>query len=102
VETVDQCIGQLVAAAERQQAVLVLTADHGNAEQMLDPETGEPHTAHTANPVPFLVASPGVKQLRSGGILADIAPTLLQLMGVEQPSAMTGQSLIMNEREEMA
>ena len=74
----------------------MLTADHGNAEKMIDQETGQPHTAHTTNPVPFvLILDDGEeRQLRKGGILADFAPTILELMGIPVPTAMTGKSLI--------
>jgi 2,3-bisphosphoglycerate-independent phosphoglycerate mutase len=70
----------------------LVTADHGNAEQMLEPD-GSPNTAHSLNPVPVIVTAGGVK-LRSGGILADVAPTVLELLGIGQPAAMTGLSLI--------
>ena len=75
--------------------VLFICADHGNAEQLIDYETGDPFTAHTTNPVPFILvnADPAYK-LREGGRLADIVPTLLELMGMEQPKEMTGQSLL--------
>ena len=94
VEAVDQCLGRLAAAVERAGGCLLVTADHGNAEQMLDPATGQPHTAHTTNPVPLLLVNPpsGVTQLRDGK-LADIAPTVLALLGLPQPKAMTGQNL---------
>jgi len=94
VETVDGCVGRLVTAIKDAGGMLVLTADHGNAEQMLDPVTGEPHTAHTANPVPFLVMAQGVNELRGPGVLADIAPTVLQLLQLNQPPEMTGRSLL--------
>lgn len=94
VETVDSCVGRLVEALQQIGGTLVLTADHGNAEQMLDLATGEPHTAHTANPVPFLVMAPGVNKLRHQGVLADIAPTILQLLQLAQPTVMTGRSLL--------
>lgn len=94
VETVDSCVGRLVEAIRQIGGILVLTADHGNAEQMLDLATGEPHTAHTGNPVPFLVMAPGVTELRSQGVLADIAPTILQLLQLAQPTEMTGRSLL--------
>jgi 2,3-bisphosphoglycerate-independent phosphoglycerate mutase len=93
VETVDAGLGQAVAAIEDVGGAMIVTADHGNCEVMIDPETGGPHTAHTLNPVPVvLVGVPGVR-LRDGR-LADLAPTLLQLMGLEQPPEMTGRSLI--------
>lgn len=96
VETVDLCLGKALAALEKQGGVSLVTADHGNADQMIDYQTGEPHTYHTTHPVPFsLVAADfaGVK-LRSGGALCDIAPTLCQVMELEQPEEMTGRSLI--------
>lgn len=94
VETVDSCIARLAQAVLRLGGALVLTADHGNAEQMLDQTTGAPHTAHTANPVPFLVMADGITELCSQGALADIAPTILQLLQLVQPSAMTGRPLL--------
>jgi 2,3-bisphosphoglycerate-independent phosphoglycerate mutase len=95
VETVDTCLGRLTAAVQQAGGTLVVTADHGNAETMRDPETGEPHTAHTLNPVPFLVVNPpaAVAHLEDGR-LADVAPTLLDILGLGQPAAMTGHSLI--------
>jgi 2,3-bisphosphoglycerate-independent phosphoglycerate mutase len=95
VETVDACLGRLSEAVERAGGTLVITADHGNAEMMRDPETGEPHTAHTLNPVPFIVVNPpaAVRQLQDGR-LADVAPTLLDMLGLAKPAAMTGHSLI--------
>jgi len=95
VETVDQCLGRLAAVVEAQGGTLVITADHGNAETMRDPETGEPHTAHTLNPVPFIVVNPPATIRRlDNGRLADVAPTLLALLGLPQPAAMTGHSLL--------
>jgi 2,3-bisphosphoglycerate-independent phosphoglycerate mutase len=95
VETVDACLGRLSEAVERAGGTLVITADHGNAEMMRDPETGEPHTAHTLNPVPFIVVNPpaAVRQLDDGR-LSDVAPTLLDILGLPKPPAMTGHSLI--------
>ena len=95
VEAVDVGLGQVLAAIERQGGTMLVTADHGNCEMMRDPVTGEPHTAHTLNPVPAMLfnAPANVTQLRSGK-LADVAPTLLQLLGIAQPVEMTGQSLI--------
>jgi 2,3-bisphosphoglycerate-independent phosphoglycerate mutase len=93
VEAVDAGLARIVAAIEAAGGVLLVTADHGNAEMMRDPETGGPHTAHTTNAVPaILVGAPGAA-LRDGR-LADIAPTLLALMGLPQPAAMTGVSLL--------
>jgi 2,3-bisphosphoglycerate-independent phosphoglycerate mutase len=94
VETLDQCLGEIAAAVLSRDGTLIVTADHGNCEQMWDAERGLPHTAHTANPVPFLVARAGASpELRSGGALCDVAPTMLQLLGLDQPREMTGQSL---------
>ena len=93
VETIDGCVGKVVEAIEKQNGVLIITADHGNAEQMIDYKTGEPQTAHTTNPVPLiLVGLEGVK-LKEGK-LADLAPTMLDIMGLEKPQEMTGESLI--------
>ncbi len=98
VEAVDKCLGRLADAVVKAGGTLLVTADHGNIEQMVDPETGVPHTAHTTNPVPIvLVNAPDGMRGIGHGKLADVAPTLLQLMGVEQPAAMTGQSLIETE-----
>ncbi|MGA7261721.1 MAG: 2,3-bisphosphoglycerate-independent phosphoglycerate mutase [Stellaceae bacterium] len=95
VETVDACLGRLAEAVEQAGGTLVITADHGNAEMMRDPETGEPHTAHTLNPVPFVVVNPPAEIGRlENGRLSDIAPTLLDLLGQTKPAAMTGHSLI--------
>ena len=95
IRTVDDCIGRLATAVEAAGGSLLITADHGNAETMRDAETGAPHTAHTLNVVPaVLVNAPaGIQELQNGR-LADIAPTLLALMGIDQPSEMTGKSLI--------
>lgn len=95
IETVDACVGRTVDAVKEMKGVLFICADHGNAEQLLDYETGEPFTAHTTNPVPFiLVNADPADKLREGGCLADIAPTLIELMGMEQPKEMTGKSLL--------
>jgi 2,3-bisphosphoglycerate-independent phosphoglycerate mutase len=95
VEALDRCLGRLASAVEKAGGTLVVTADHGNAEMMRDPQTGEPHTAHTLNPVPLLVVNPpaAIGHLEDGR-LADVAPTLLALLGLPQPAAMTGHSLI--------
>ncbi|PYS43170.1 MAG: 2,3-bisphosphoglycerate-independent phosphoglycerate mutase [Acidobacteria bacterium] len=92
---VDTCLGWITKAMRTVRGVTLITADHGNAEQMIDPKTGQPHTAHTTNPVPFHLIdedSLGVK-LRAGGALEDVAPTMLGLLGIEQPSEMTGRDL---------
>lgn len=95
VEAVDECIGKTVEAIKEVDGQMFICADHGNAEQLVDYETGAPFTAHTTNPVPFILvnADPQYK-LREGGCLADIAPTLIELMGMEQPKEMTGKSLL--------
>jgi 2,3-bisphosphoglycerate-independent phosphoglycerate mutase len=93
VETVDVGLGRIAAAVEKQGGALLVTADHGNCELMRDPATGGPHTAHTTNPVPVLLMGGGARALQDGR-LADVAPTLLQLMGLKQPQEMTGHSLI--------
>ncbi len=102
VEAVDVGLGRLLAAVKQQQAVAVITADHGNAEMMIDPRSGGPFTAHTTNLVPCVLYDPtskvgrsGAVNLRDGGILADIAPTILDIMGLEAPKEMTGKSLIL-------
>ena len=92
VEAVDECVGRVVDAIEEVGGVLLITADHGNSEQMIDYTTGEPHTAHTTNPVPLVLVGKDVK-LREGR-LADLAPTMLDIMGIEKPEEMTGESLI--------
>ncbi len=94
VETVDQSLARVLRAAESAGTRLIVTADHGNAELMIDPETGGPHTAHTTNPVPFVVVDWEQEQrLRNGGALCDVAPTILSMLGVEQPAQMTGVNL---------
>ncbi len=90
VEAIDECIGRVFDAVSAANGLLIITADHGNAEQMLD--DGEPHTAHTSDPVPFLVCEDGIKL--KNGMLADIAPTLLDVLGIGKPDEMTGRSLI--------
>ena len=98
VETIDECVGKVVKLVEEKQGNLLITADHGNAEQMIDYKTGEPHTAHTTNPVPLILvtSNPNLK-LKSGGKLADLAPTMLDLMKLEKPEEMTGNSLLDKE-----
>ncbi len=93
VETVDECLTRVVAAAGAVGARLLVTADHGNCEMMIDPATGGPHTAHTTNPVPFVVVDDAGRALRGGGALCDVGPTILALLGLEQPSEMTGRDL---------
>ena len=95
VSCIDQCIGRVVEAVEEADGQLFICADHGNAEMMADYETGEPWTAHTTNPVPFILVNyDPAYQLREGGCLADIAPTLIEMMGMEKPPEMTGESLL--------
>ncbi|MBQ8913943.1 MAG: 2,3-bisphosphoglycerate-independent phosphoglycerate mutase, partial [Lachnospiraceae bacterium] len=94
VETVDKCVGAAVDAVKSVDGVLFICADHGNAEQMINYETGAPHTAHTTNQVPFILYNYGDVKLREGGCLADIVPTLLEIMELPQPAEMTGKSLI--------
>jgi len=93
VEVIDECLGRVLTAAREEGMVVVITADHGNVEIMLDSSTGQPLTAHTTDPVPFIIVQKNV-QLRDAGILADVAPTVLDLMGIDIPSEMTGKSLI--------
>lgn len=98
VERIDQCVGAAVDAVKEVDGVLFICADHGNAEKMIDYETGEPHTAHTTNPVPFILVNYDDNYtLREGGCLADIAPTLIEIMGMEQPKEMTGKSLLVRK-----
>ena len=93
VEEVDGCLADVVAAVERTGGACIVTADHGNCDHMLEPD-GSPNTAHSLNPVPLIVTAEGV-DLRDGGILADVAPTALELLGIPQPAAMTGRSLLL-------
>ncbi len=93
IETIDQCLGRILEAIDKSEAELLITADHGNAEQMVDRDSGQTHTAHTSNPVPLIyVGRPA--QLQESGALCDIAPTMLQIMGLEQPIEMSGQPLL--------
>ena len=94
IEVVDECMGKVVDAVESMHGNLFILADHGNADIMIDEKTGEPYTAHTTNPVPFILVSDEKHKLREGGCLADVAPTLLELMGIPQPKEMTGKSLL--------
>ncbi|HEV2396911.1 MAG TPA: 2,3-bisphosphoglycerate-independent phosphoglycerate mutase [Candidatus Sulfotelmatobacter sp.] len=95
VETVDACLERIEAAVKAKGGAMLITADHGNAEMMIDPVTGGPHTAHTTNPVPFIVVAENAKQftLKSGGSLRDISPTILGMLGVNEPKEMTGADL---------
>jgi 2,3-bisphosphoglycerate-independent phosphoglycerate mutase len=96
VEIVDECVGRVIEAVRRQGGTALVLADHGNCEQMIDPATGGPHTAHTTYPVEIIVVDDRAKgkKMREGGRLADVAPTALQMMGLEKPSEMTGVSLL--------
>jgi 2,3-bisphosphoglycerate-independent phosphoglycerate mutase len=95
VETVDACLGRIEASVRAKNGAMLITADHGNAELMIDPATGGPHTAHTTNPVPFIVVAENGKKftLKNGGSLRDISPTILGMLGVDEPKEMTGSDL---------
>lgn len=98
VEAVDECVGKAVDAIKEVGGAMFICADHGNAEQLVDYETGEPFTAHTTNPVPFILVNYDESYtLRDGGCLADIAPTLIEIMGMTQPAEMTGKSLLIKK-----
>jgi 2,3-bisphosphoglycerate-independent phosphoglycerate mutase len=96
VQVVDECVGKILDALKKVDGVAIVLADHGNCEQMIDPTTGGPHTAHTTYDVEIIVVDDRYKgvKLREGGRLADVAPTALKMMGLEKPKEMTGQSLI--------
>ncbi|HZQ82287.1 MAG TPA: 2,3-bisphosphoglycerate-independent phosphoglycerate mutase [Gaiellaceae bacterium] len=94
VETADRCLGRVVERVSELGGVCLVTADHGNAEKMLEADGISPHTAHTTNPVPLVVTSTAEGPLREGGEIADLAPTVLDLLGIPQPAAMTGQTLV--------
>ncbi len=98
VEVVDECVGKAVDAIKEVGGTMFICADHGNCDKMIDEETGAPYTAHTTNPVPFILVNyEKGYTLREGGCLADIVPTLIEVMGMEQPKEMTGKSLIVKE-----
>jgi len=98
IETVDVCVGRAVEAIREVNGAMFICADHGNAEQLVDYETGEPFTAHTTNQVPFILVNyDEAYTLREGGCLADIVPTMIQMMGMEQPVEMTGKSLLVQK-----
>ena len=98
IEVIDECVGEVVNFIKEVDGQMFICADHGNAEQLVDYETGDPFTAHTTNPVPFILVNADDKYtLAEGGCLADIAPTLLELMGIEQPAEMTGKSLLVTK-----
>jgi len=96
IDTIDTCIGRIIEAAAKAKASVFITADHGNCEMMVDPTTGQPHTAHTTNPVPFIAAADDLvgRKLSAGGRLADVAPTLLDYLGIAKPAEMDGRSLL--------
>jgi 2,3-bisphosphoglycerate-independent phosphoglycerate mutase len=96
IDTIDACLGRVIDAAAKVNASVFITADHGNCETMVDPQTGQPHTAHTTNPVPFIAVGGDLvgRKLRAGGRLADVAPTLIDYLGLEQPKEMDGRSLL--------
>ena len=95
VETVDACLGRIELAVRNKGGAMLITADHGNAEMMIDPVSGGPHTYHTTNPVPFIVVAEDAKQftLKPGGSLRDISPTILGMLGLRGPGEMTGTDL---------
>jgi 2,3-bisphosphoglycerate-independent phosphoglycerate mutase len=94
IETTDAALAKVIGAVERAHGVALITADHGNAEFMADPATGQAHTAHTTYPVPLILFDPSYRgKLRAGGTLADVAPTLLGMLGIEAPPEMTGHDL---------
>lgn len=98
VEVVDECVGEAVEAVRKVDGTMFICADHGNAEQLVDYDNGEPFTAHTTNPVPFILVNYDESYtLRKGGCLADIIPTLIQIIGKEQPKEMTGESLLIKK-----
>ena len=96
IDTIDACIGRLLEAADKVKASVFITADHGNCETMVDPVTGQPHTAHTTNPVPLIAIGDDLvgRKLRGGGKLADVAPTIIDYLGLTQPAEMDGKSLL--------
>jgi 2,3-bisphosphoglycerate-independent phosphoglycerate mutase len=95
VETVDRCLARVLTTAETARTTVLVTADHGNCELMIDPATGGPHTAHTTNPVPMVIVGEGAgtRHLRVGGSLRDVGPTILRLLDIEPPKEMTGKDL---------
>jgi 2,3-bisphosphoglycerate-independent phosphoglycerate mutase len=98
IEVIDECLGRVVKAAQTREGTVIITADHGNAEQMIDPVTGQIFTAHTTNPVPVILIGDHQCKLRDGGSLRDIAPTMLGLLGLQRPEQMTGQDLRIEDR----
>jgi 2,3-bisphosphoglycerate-independent phosphoglycerate mutase len=98
IETIDICLGRVVDAIRARGGNVIITSDHGNAEQMIDPETGEPFTAHTTYPVPFILIGDYHGKLADGGSLQDIAPTMLGILGIAEPPQMTGRDLRLDAR----
>ena len=96
VECLDTCVGRIVEALEKVGGEALITADHGNVEQMSDACTGQAHTAHTCEPVPFIYVGKRNLKVREGGVLADVAPTMLKLLGLPQPAEMTGKSILVD------
>ena len=101
IEAIDACLGRIVAAIEKVGGEMLITADHGNAEMMRNHDTHQPHTAHTTNLVPLIYIGRKL-QLANQGVLSDVAPTMLELMGLPQPTEMSGHSLIVHEEKEEA
>jgi 2,3-bisphosphoglycerate-independent phosphoglycerate mutase len=100
VETVDAQLGRIYAAIRQHGGSMLITADHGNAEMLIDPATGGPHTAHTTNPVPFILVSDEKNvSLREGGSLRDLSPTILSMLNIDQPQQMTGGNLVQRTTE---
>ena len=93
IEVLDECVGRVVDATLKVGGEILITADHGNAEKMRDEKTGQPYTAHTTDPVPLIYVGTHTKALQDNGALCDVAPTLLQIMGLPQPREMTGRTL---------
>lgn len=96
VECLDLCVGRIVDALEKVGGEALITADHGNVEQMSDASTGQAHTAHTTEPVPFIYYGKRALKVREGGVLADVAPTMLKLLDLPQPEEMTGTSILVD------
>ena len=94
VECLDACVGRIVEALDKVGGEALITADHGNVEQMSDEHTGQAHTAHTCEPVPFIYVGKRPFKVREGGVLADVAPTMLTLLGLKKPDEMTGTSIL--------
>jgi 2,3-bisphosphoglycerate-independent phosphoglycerate mutase len=98
IEVIDECLGRVVDETLAKNGTVIITADHGNAEQMIDPVTGQIFTAHTTNPVPVILIGGQRCELREGGSLRDIAPTMLGILGLEKPEQMTGNDLRVEDR----